>query len=221
MSYLIKIAARKSPLSQAQVAEVLNELQAFHPDVIFEPILVDTVGDRDRTTSLKTLGSTDFFTKEVDQLVLLGECHVGIHSAKDLPSPLESGLELIALTKGVDSSDALVTKARMLPEDPLVATSSFRREESVRGLYPHARFVDLRGTIIERLSLLERGEVDGVVVAEAALIRLGLTHLLRQRLPGTTALQGKLAVVGRKGDLAMKQLFTCINDHEAHSLSRA
>jgi len=221
MSYPIKIAARKSPLSQAQVAEVLNELQAFHPDIVFEPILVDTLGDRDRTTSLKTLGSTDFFTKEVDQLVLSGECQIGIHSAKDLPNSLESGLELIALTKGVDSSDALVTKMRMLPEDPLVATSSFRREASVRELYPLARFVDLRGTIIERLSLLERGEVDGVVVAEAALIRLGLSHLLRERLPSTTDLQGKLAVVAREGDLAMKQLFACINDREAHSLSRA
>ena len=117
-------------------------------------------------------------------MLLKGECRLAIHSAKDLPDPLPKGLCLAALTKGVDSSDSLVFReGEKLPPNGVVATSSERREECVRLLYPDARFVDLRGNIQQRLSLLIQGRVDGVVVAEAALIRLGLTHLNRIKLP--------------------------------------
>ena len=77
---------------------------------------------------------------------------------------------------------------------------------------PDLRFIDLRGTIGQRLSKLEKGEADGVVVAEAALIRLGLTHLNRVRIPGETAqFQGQLAVVCREDDKEMRELFACID----------
>lgn len=221
MSFHLKVAARQSPLSQAQVEEVLQLIRRCHPHLSFEKLLVKTLGDRDRCTSLRTLGQTDFFTKEVDELVLSGQCHVGIHSAKDLPVPLTTGLELIAITEGIDPSDSLVMR-EALPPGALVATSSQRREEAVKQYYPDASFVDLRGTIAERLEKLERCEVHGVVVAEAALIRLGLTHLSRQRLSAPTSpLQGKLAIVSRQGDEAMKQLFAEIDCRETHPSSRA
>ena len=222
MSSHLKVAARTSPLSRKQIEEVYREIKPFHPHLIFQEVLIESQGDLDRTTSLRTLGQTDFFTKEIDLLVLSGQCDIAIHSAKDLPVPLPDGLELIALTKGLDSSDSLVMKQSTLPFKGIVATSSLRREESVRELYPEAQFVDIRGTISERLHRLESGEVDGVVIAEAALIRLGLTHLPRQRLKGPTApLQGKLAIIALQENLAMKQLFACIHTHEKNSLPRA
>ncbi len=162
-------------------------------------IWVETVGDRDKKTSLRFLEKTDFFTRELDQMVLAGTIEMAIHSAKDLPDPLPQGLSLWVLTAGLDPRDSLVFRRGFaFPEDGLVATSSSRREGVVRSLYPKAHFVDLRGTIGERLALLEKGVVDGVVVAEAALIRLQLTHLHRQVLPGETALhQGRLALIGK------------------------
>lgn len=201
MRLSIKVGARGSALSRCQVEEV----QALCPEIAFEPVYVETHGDRDRTTSLRALDKTDFFTREVDQMVLEGKCRIAIHSAKDLPDPLPKGLKLIALTKGVDPSDSLVMReGETLKEGDVVATSSERREEMVRVLYPDVRFVDIRGKIEERLEKLHRGHVDGVVLAEAALIRLGLTHLNRVRLPGETApLQGRLAVVAREGDREM------------------
>ncbi len=160
----------------------------------------ETVGDRDRATSLRDLGRTDFFTRELDQALLSGEIDLAVHSAKDLPDPLPDGLEVAMLTEGVDPADALVFNQPIRP-GALIATSSARREEAVRQLFPEVRFCDVRGTIEERLALLDRGEVQGVVIAEAALIRLGLTARRRVRLPGETApLQGRLAIVGRCGD---------------------
>lgn len=213
---LIAVGARSSPLSKVQVAEVLYHLHTFHPHVHFDPQFITSTGDRDKQTSLRSMGKTDFFTKEIDALVLSGRCRVGIHSAKDLPEPLPAGLKLIALTLGVDSSDSLVLRQNeslcSLKYNALIATSSERREEAVKNLRPDFTFCDLRGTIHERLRLLELGQADGVVVAEAALIRLGLTHLNRIKVPGDTVpFQGKLAILAKETDSEMEALFKCLD----------
>lgn len=202
---LIDVGARSSPLSQAQVKEILSLLRPMYPDLSFNVMTFQTVGDSDKTTSLRHLDKTDFFTKEIDEWVLAGKNRIGIHSAKDLPDPLKEGLSLFALTEGVDSSDALVIRDERtlasLPLGALIATSSIRRESCVRELRQDLTFCDIRGTIGERLATLQSGKVEGVVIAEAALIRLGLTHLNRIRLPGKTAKgQGQLAIVGREVD---------------------
>lgn len=209
----IKVGARSSNLSKAQVAEVLALIRQIHPQVSFEPVFALSSGDKDKATSLRTLGKTDFFTKEIDEMLLNGEVRAAIHSAKDLPDPLRKGLLMIALTRGVDPSDSLVLRAgdslETLKKGAVIATSSERREQECLKLKSDFTFIDLRGTIEERLKKLERNEADGVVVAEAALIRLKLTHLNRVRLPGDTAEgQGRLAILAREGDLEMEQLFS-------------
>jgi hydroxymethylbilane synthase len=213
---MIIVGARSSLLSQAQVKEVLLELQQHHPSVTFKPIFVKTQGDKDQKTSLRTLDKTDFFTKEVDEMLLSGQCRIGIHSAKDLPKPIPKGISIVAITHGLDSSDSLVFRKgeslQTLPEGAIVATSSVRREECVRKLRRDLRFIDLRGTIGQRLEKLENGEADAVVLAEAALVRLDLTHLNRIRIPGETACyQGQLAITALKEDHEMHSLFNCIN----------
>ena len=125
---------------------------------------------------------------------------------------MPDGLILAALTHGVDPADVLVVREgaalEALPKGALIATSSERREACARLLRSDFQFCDLRGTIAERLKLIEEGKVDGVVVAEAALIRLKLTHLNRFRLPGPTApLQGQLAVIVCAQDAEAQKIF--------------
>lgn len=207
-----KVGARGSPLSRVQLDEVLLEMRQWYPNIAFEPVWVTTVGDRDQTTSLRSLDKTNFFTKEIDDLVLSGHVRVGIHSAKDLPDPLPDGLCLAALTRGLDPSDALVMREEGIKQGGRVGTSSERREQMIRSLRPDLVCVDIRGTIGERLRLLERGDVDALIVAEAALIRLGLTDLPRMILPfKAAALQGQLAVICAKGDGEMRELFSKID----------
>lgn len=189
MPIMLKVGARSSPLSRAQVEEVRGEL-----GLDFEVTWVETTGDLDRSSSLRKMEKSDFFTRELDLMLLNEEIDAAIHSAKDLPEPLPKGLKIAWISQGLDPRDSLVIKKEPVQ---IVATSSERREEAVRQLFPDCRFVDLRGTIQERL----KKEVDGVVVAEAALIRLGLTHLPRVFLPGPTApLQGKIAIVCREDE---------------------
>ena len=158
---------------------------------------------------MRGLSKTDFFTKEIDDLLLKGQIRVAIHSAKDLPDPLPEGLVIASLTQGLDPRDALVFNH--LPKSPIIGTSSKHREAAVKILYPEARFVDIRGTISERIEKINQGEVDGVVIAEAALIRLKLTLLNRIYLPGeTTPGQGRLAIVCKKQDHELIDFFSCI-----------
>lgn len=215
----LTVGARTSNLSRAQVKEVYEALTVHHPHVRFDVQYLTTVGDRDQKTSLRSLERSDFFTRDIDAGVLEGRFQIGVHSAKDLPVPLTAGLALLCLTRGVDPSDSLVLSPGQtldtLPKGACIATSSLRREETVRQLRPDLTFCDLRGTIEMRISKLNTSEVQGVVVAEAALIRLGLTHLNRVRLPGETAqYQGQLAIVGRKHDHHLKALFKCLDVRE-------
>ena len=72
----MKIAARNSPLSRAQVVEIEKEL-----DLNLDPIYVETHGDVDLLKSLRDMDKTDFFTREVDQLVLSKQARISIHAA--------------------------------------------------------------------------------------------------------------------------------------------
>lgn len=209
----IIVGGRQSPLSQAQIREVFLELQQWIPHIHFRSLLVETYGDKNYSISLRDLGKSDFFTREVDQLLLKGLCRIAIHSAKDLPEPLAEGVELVALTKGLDPADSLVFRPKealhTLPTDSLIATSSIRREEAVKKMRADFRFTDIRGTISHRLEKLNSYKVDGVVIAEAALLRLGLTHLNRIKIPGETVpYQGQLAVLARQGDQEMREFFS-------------
>jgi hydroxymethylbilane synthase len=206
----IQVGARDSLLSKAQVEEVLQAIQEHHPEIEFETFFLKTKGDKDQLSSLLHMGKSDFFTKELDDLLLNEQCRITIHSAKDLPEPLPKGLSLIACTKGQDPSDVLVLKKgeKTLANSAKVGTSSLRRIENVRKVHKQAICVDIRGTIEKRLMLLEEGKVDALVLPTAALLRLKL-HANTMPLPGEPCpLQGRLAILAREGDLEMKELFS-------------
>lgn len=214
----LTVGARASTLSKAQVAEVFQLL----PHISYTPLWITTKGDKDKATSLKMLEQTDFFTHEIERMQLEGYCRVSIHSAKDLPQSLSSGLEVIAITKGLDKRDSLVfrDKQHELPPHARIGTSSIRREEALKKWRSDLTFVDIRGDIEERLALLQTGHIDALVVAECALIRLGLTQLPRLILEQETAkYQGQLAIIAKTGDDEMKQLFQLVA-HETYSLPR-
>ncbi len=188
----------------------------MHPEISFHPQWISTTGDRDKITPLTKLTPPDFFTKEIEELQLLQKFRISIHSAKDLPKSLTSGLIIVAITHGLDPRDALVLRKghtlKMLGEKSRIGTSSERREASLRTYIPSFISIPIRGTIEERLMLLEHGRVDALVIAEAALIRLNLTSLHRILLDTPPELlQGKLAVIALKDDLEMASLFSAID----------
>ena len=160
---------------------------------------------------------TDFFTAEVDEKVLEGSADVAVHSAKDLPEKLPQGLCIAALTKGRNSSDSLVFRKGLslatFPKGGKVGISSDRREKNVRAFLQEKRpsCLHIRGTIEKRLAYLTQEGFSAVVVAKAALERLGYT-LPSILLPGPVPpLQGRLAIVVKQDDLFLLRLFEKID----------
>lgn len=213
---ILSVVARDSALSKVQVQEVLAELHKLHPEIKpniqFETCFLKTHGDLDLKTPLHLVENSDFFTREIDERQLNGSSRLAIHSAKDLPHPLRKGLIIACITKGVDPRDVLVLpnghSPLQLRATARIGTSSKRRSDMIRALLPNALLVNIRGTIDRRLELLDSGQVDALIMAEAALIRLQQTHRTRIYLDGEVApLQGQLAVVCCENDHEMLALF--------------
>lgn len=215
-SLAIKVGARDSLLSQAQTQEVLELLREQHPKVCFQPTWMSSPGDRDQSLSLQDLEKTDLFTKDLDIALINKEIRISVHSAKDLPEPIDPALQVVALTRALDPRDMLVPsriyERKKLPKRPVIGTSSKRREDAVKKRYPDAICTDIRGSIPCRLEQLDKGRFDAIVVPECALLRLKLHERPRVVLHGTPApYQGQLAVLSRKEDTEMELLFTSID----------
>lgn len=209
---IIKIAARSSNLSKEQVKEFQTSFKNVFPEAIFKTTYLATYGDKDHSISLRLDQFDDLFTKEIDQMVLEKKVDIAIHSAKDLPKLIHQDLEILWLTESIHSQDALVLKENFslqtLPNHAIVLASSLRREEAIKAMRSDLIVKDVRGTIEERLAFLNQQDIYGVVIAEAALIRLNLTHLNRVIMQAKAhPMQGRLAIVGRKDDTFLKGAF--------------
>jgi uroporphyrinogen III methyltransferase/synthase len=210
----LKIGSRRSPLALVQVREILDLLGSKRIRIKETIVPFKTAGDRDKTTPLTVNPADDFFTDSIDRALIKGTVDVAVHSAKDLPKALHPKLEIYALSKALDETDAWVGPLRFaeLPKGAKVGTSSLLRQESIKALRPDVKLVSIRGTIQERLNLIWDGKLDGIIVATCALKRLGLTALIKDVLPWEgTPLQGQLAVVGRRDDHELRKLFESID----------
>jgi uroporphyrinogen III methyltransferase/synthase len=179
----------------------------------FDIIGIDTSGDLDKISSISQTEGSDFFTDNIDSALLNKTIDIALHSAKDLPDEFPEGITVAAITDGIDKRDVLVVrrdlvdflKDKDIPKSFSIATSSKRRKKQISQYFPDAVIKDIRGNIEERLSLLDNGYADGLVIAAAGLIRLGLEKRIFKYLPFTVhPLQGKLAFCIREDDLSLK-----------------
>jgi len=183
------------------------------PNLKFELIKLESYGDKHKEISLLSNPSTDIFTRELDMTILDGIADIAIHSAKDLSYPLVSGLSVIALFNAFDQTDSLVSRDNLtleqLPIGAKIGTSSPTRCRELLSIRPDVEVVSIRGTIEERILLVDSGEIDALIVASCALKRLGLSSRTAEKLPFEThPLQGNLAIVARSDRPDLQTLFT-------------
>jgi hydroxymethylbilane synthase len=210
MSSALRVATRGSELARWQAARVASMLE-----VPTEIVVVSTTGDRRRDVPIHTLGGTGAFVKEVEDAVLDGRADVAVHSAKDLPSATLDGLRLAAIPERADPRDALVgATLDALPTGARIGTGSVRRRAQLSGLRPDLGFGELRGNIPTRIA--RAGDFDAVVVAYAALLRLGLedraTDVLDTSVLVPQVAQGALAVECRDDDRRTCELLAAIDE---------
>jgi hydroxymethylbilane synthase len=207
----IRIASRKSQLALVQTHWVQGELQKAFPDTTFEVITMSTQGDIILDVPLAKVGDKGLFTKELEVQMLDGKADFAVHSLKDLPTNLPTGLMLGCVTEREDPADALVVHANFkqyqletLPEGAVIGTSSLRRLAQLKYHYPHLVFKDVRGNLNTRLAKLDSGEYDALILAYAGLHRLGFGDRIHQSITPEISLhavgQGALGIECREGD---------------------
>ena len=206
----LRVATRGSALARWQTAHVGDLLGQE-----IEVVVVETGGDRRTDVPIWEIGGQGVFVKEVQAAVLEGRADVAVHSAKDLPSAPTPGLALAAIPERDDPRDALVgSSLDRLPAGALVATGSVRRRAQLAWARPDLTFTGLRGNIATRLA--KAPSYDAIVVALAALRRLGLADRVAEALDPTVMLpqvgQGTLAVECRLDDEATRVALVSI-DH--------
>jgi hydroxymethylbilane synthase len=215
------VATRGSALARWQADHVAVLAQKAEPGLVVETVVVETSGDRRRDVPIWELGGKGVFVKEVQAAVLEGRADVAVHSAKDLPSLTPEGLVIGAVPERADVRDALVgATLTALAPGVVVASGSLRRRAQLAHMRPDLRFEGLRGNIATRLACAERDDIAAVVMAAAALDRLGLSGRIAERLDPDVMLpqvgQGALAVECRAGDTDTR----CLLDRIEHSPSR-
>ncbi len=176
----IVIGTRASILALAQTKLVAKMIQEVYPEIDVQWKEIITKGDKDlRTnwnnsnTSLKSL-----FTKEIERELLDGSIDMAVHSMKDMPAISPKGLVCGAIPKREDNRDVLITRSGKklsdLPSGAIIGTSSLRRTKSILELRKDIEIKPIRGNIHTRLSKLDSGEFDGIILAYAGLKRTGM-----------------------------------------------
>jgi len=217
------LATRGSPLALWQAKEAERLLRGARADVEVSISTVASTGDRDDRTDLASFGRTGLFTAEIDRAVLERKADAGVHSLKDMTTTLETGLALGGTLARGPAEDALVSRdgsqLSALRRGARVATGSARRAAMLLRLRPDLEVVAIRGNVHTRLEKLERGEIDGIVLARAGLERLGLGARITEILGPPRFLpavgQGIVGLTCRASDEAVARALAAISDRES------
>lgn len=214
---MVRLATRGSPLALAQARLVAERLAQVHDGLGCELVIVETGGDLDQTQPLHVLGGQGIFAKEVQVAVLEGRADVAVHSAKDLPSTSPEGLTLCCVPERRDPADGLVGRSLAgLGPGATVATGSPRRRALLLDLRPDLNLVELRGNMDRRLAQAGSDGVDAIVVALAALDRLGRSDVVLERLDPEVftpqVAQGAIGLEARTEDEQIRTLLEGIDE---------
>ena len=219
---VLRIATRQSPLALWQAQYVKQRLEANHPQLTVELVPMVTRGDVILDTPLAKVGGKGLFVKELELALLEGRADIAVHSMKDVPVEFPEGLGLVTICERDDPRDAFVSNQYAslddLPQGSVVGTSSLRRQCQLAERRPDLIIRSLRGNVGTRLSKLDSGEYDAIILAVAGLNRLGLQSRIRSAMPAEISLpavgQGAVGIECRLDDERTRALLAPLNHEE-------
>jgi len=222
------VGSRGSRLALIQAEEIMGQLKKAVPRLELILVKIKTQGDRDLKSPLSQIGGQGIFVKELEEALLRGQIDVAVHSLKDMPSELDPRLQLAAFPRRYDPRDALISRSDRtidrLPAGSRIGTGSQRRALQVQSCRPDLEICPVRGNVDTRVRKVHSGELDGVILAAAAMERLGWQEKVTEYLPVETflpaACQGALGVEMRAGEGAASVL-ALLNDEETEQTTTA
>ena len=218
----LRLGTRGSKLALWQADYVSQELHRVVPDIEIETIIIKTKGDKILDVALSKIGDKGLFTREIENELLVGNIDLAVHSLKDLPSILASGLILGGVLSRENPQDVLISHKGFtlssLPPNARVGTSSLRRIAQLKALRPDLNMVDLRGNVETRIRKMEAEGLDGIILAYAGVKRLGFGGAISEIIATDLVLpavgQGAVAVEIRAEDFATGEMVAFINDQD-------
>ena len=210
----IRIGTRASKLARTQSGHMQQRIAAIlgappeRAEEVAPLVLITTSGDRIQDRRLLEAGGKGLFVKEIEEALLDGRIDCAVHSMKDVPAELPSGLCIAAIPEREDVRDALISRGGLrfadLPTGARLGTASLRRQAQALCRRPDLKIEMLRGNVDTRLAKLDAGEFDAILLAAAGLRRLGLEDRITELFdpiesppaPG----QGALAIEARAAD---------------------
>ncbi len=172
----ISIGTRGSKLAVIQAESVLTKLKEAVPGLDASLVKIKTTGDQLSATSSEQPLGQGVFIKELENALLNGEIDLAVHSLKDMPTEIQTTLSLAAVTARLDPRDVLVSRggnlSKLVPGSR-IGTGSLRRSSQLLALRNDLDIRGIQGNVETRLAKVSRREFDGVVLAAAALLRLG------------------------------------------------
>ncbi len=216
---MLVIASRGSQLALWQAHWVQRQLAGLGYESRID--IIKTTGDKITDVPLAKVGTKGLFTKEIEEALLEGRADLAVHSLKDLPTELPSGLVLAATPAREDPRDAIVGKVLAeLPERATVGTSSLRRAAQLQKLRPDLHIEPVRGNLDTRLRKLDEGRYQAIVLAAAGLKRLGwenrIAEILSPDIVCPAVGQGALAIETATGGEAF-QICQRLNDPDTRA----
>ncbi len=222
-------ATRPSALARWQTEYVISLLQAAHPSIAFETLVITTKGDRILDKPLPMIGGKGLFTAELERALHEGRVDAAVHSLKDLPVDDSPGLTIGLTPVRADVRDVLICPAGFtldeLPEGAVVGTSSLRRAAQLRSRRPDLNIQPIRGNVDTRIRKAREGQYDAIILAAAGVTRLGLQEHITQYLPLDVMLpapgQGVLGVQCRADDQVTLEILSAVEDADARAAAWA
>ena len=218
----IRIATRKSALALWQAEYVKACLEQAHPGLLVSLVPMVSRGDKLLDAPLAKIGGKGLFVKELETALLENEADIAVHSMKDVPMDFPEGLGLFCICEREDPRDAFVSNTFAsldeLPAGSVVGTSSLRRQAQLLALRPDLKIHFLRGNVNTRLSKLDAGEYDAIILAAAGLIRLGFAARIRASISVEASLpaggQGAVGIECRSADAEIHALLAPLHHRE-------
>lgn len=218
----LRVGTRGSDLALWQARWVCDRLREAHPTLIIDEVIIQTHGDVATDQPFDGDWPAGGFVGAIEQSLISNEIDFAVHSFKDLPSAITSGLIIAAIPQRQSVHDVLLTseavKLSNLPKGFKIGTSSPRRAAQL-SRWNDVTIVPIRGNVPTRVAKVNQSDYDGVVLAAAGLIRLDIQHPHTLDLPVDRYIpapaQGALAVQTRVNEPAA-ELIAAID----HPISR-
>jgi hydroxymethylbilane synthase len=215
------VGTRGSKLALAQTNRTINQIKQKKPNLDFKLKIIKTTGDKEHGKPLFSIDCKGIFEKEIDQQVVNGEVDLAVHSLKDVPIvERQGGTVLAAIPRRDSPCDVFISRNKVtlnnLPKGVVVGTGSLRRLAEIKYIRPDLDIEPIRGNVDTRIGKVKKGELDGIVIAEAGLERMNIVSEITERLPldqfPSAAGQGAIAIVAKEDNSEVIEILSTVED---------